>query len=202
MDVCDPETRENYATLTETLMDIDSNFDGDYNSINMLKTKNKKKESEIKQKKKVTFECTDKHSTEETFDYEHEDDLFDEDTFNEDCEDETVSEEEGFIDIHEKEFDYDHKEKFDYDHNEKNKFSKDDYFDSESYKESLNDNFIKTDKKNKNIKEDIYGRMRKPDGTIVVSNLFLILKYTNYNCHVLITGTICLYTSIFKKTTK
>lgn len=178
MDVCDPETRENYATLTETLMDIDSNFDGDYNSINMLKTKNNKKESEIKTKKKVTFECADKHSTEETFDYEHEDDSFDEDTLDEDCEDEIVSEE-GFSDVHEEEFDYDHEEKFDNDHNEKNTFSKDDYSDSESYKKSLIDNYVTTDKKTKNIKEDIYGRMRKPDGTIVVSDIFLVLKYTN-----------------------
>lgn len=169
MDACDPETRDNYATLTETLMDIDSNFDGDYNSINMLKTqntKNKKEESKIKQKKKVTFECDNKHSTEETFDYEHEDDSFDEDTLDEDCEDETMSEEEDFSDVHEEEFDYDHEEKFNNDHNEKNKFSKDDYSDSESYKESFNDNYIKT----KNIKEDIYGRMRKPDGAIVVSD--------------------------------
>lgn len=170
MDVCEPETRENYATLTETLMDIDSNFDGDYNSINMLKTKNKTKKSEIKQKKKVTFECVDQSSNEETFNYEHEDDSFDENTLDESCEDETVSEEEDFSDEHEEEFDYDHEETFDDNHNGKKQFSKKDYSDSESDKEALNDNYVKT----KTIKEDIYGRMRKPDGTIVVSDFFFL----------------------------
>jgi len=173
--VCDSETRKNFATLKESLMDIDSNFDNDYNSVNTLQKKLKTKESEIKSKKKVTFHCADDNSSnEETFDYEYEDgnlaneetiddDLEDgnalnEESLDDECEDENMSDEEHFSNDHEEKFDYDHK---------KEKPSGENGSNSE-LDEDLSEDYYKTNKKPKSLKEDIYGRLRKPDGSIVV----------------------------------
>lgn len=178
-------------------MDIDSNFDDDYNSINALKSKNnkKKKEPVIKLKKKVTFECPDDEnsSNEETFDYEHED-VSDEESLDENLEDENesteeildedenMSDEENGVKDHEEEFDYDHEEEFDYDNQEEFNYDHEEFdydhenekslekncLDSKPDEDSLDNNY-NANKKTKSLKEDIYGRVRKPDGTIVVS---------------------------------
>lgn len=183
LDVCDPETRKNCATLKESLMDIDSNFDDDYNSINALNSKKKKKEPLIKLKKKVTFDCTDDDSCiEGTFDYEHEDvnesdeemmdeefedeNVSDEETLDEECVDESMSDEEHY--------DNDREEEFDYDHEDENNSSEENCSDNEFDKDSLDDNF-NSNKKTKVLKEDIYGRIRKPDGTIVVSFFYFTI---------------------------
>lgn len=183
--MCDRETRQNCATLKESLMDIDSNFDDDYNTVNALKSKKKKKEPEIKSKKKVTFDCIDKNGTdEETFDYEHEDvsdeEMSDEVISNEDHEDENVSDGEAFEEFEdedmydEEHFNSDCEEAFDYDDKDEKLSSEIEYSDSE-----LNKDLVETNennkKKNNILKEDIYGRIRKPDGTIIVS-LFYYLK--------------------------
>lgn len=175
--MCDPETRKNCATLKESLMDIDSNFDEDYNSVNALKKK--KKETKTNPKKKVTFDCADENSSnEETFDYEHDDDnsisddeledevLSDDEILDEECENENMSDEECIGSDHE--FDYDHEEEFEYNH-EKEQSSEDQ--DSE-FDEDISDNSNNIKGKTKNMKEDIYGRIRKPDGTVVVRYLF------------------------------
>lgn len=141
-------------------MDIDSNFDDDYNSINTLEKKNGNKDTEIKPKKKVSFDCADENlSYEDSFD--------DEEALNE-CEDEEHSGSE-----YEEEFNYDHEEEFDYDHDEERNSSEQDCSDNE-FNENLLDN-DNTNKKIKNMKEDIYGRIRKPDGTVVVNYLFLYI---------------------------
>lgn len=191
LDVCDPETRKNCATLKESLMDIDSNFDDDYNSINALKSKKKKKEPSVKLKKKVTFDCADDDSCiEGTFDYEHEDvnesdeelnesdedvNESDEDMSNEEFEDENLSDEECIDESmsDEEHFGSDREEEFDYDHEEKNS-SEEDCSDNEFDEHSIDDNFI-SNKKTKILKEDIYGRIRKPDGTVVVSIFYFTI---------------------------
>ncbi|XP_025414440.1 nucleolar MIF4G domain-containing protein 1 [Sipha flava] len=169
LDVCDPETRQNCATLKESLMDIDSNFDDDYNTVNGLKIKKNKKELKIKSKKKVTFDCVDKNGTdEETFDYEH-DDVSDEEMSDEDVEDENVSDGEAFEECENEDMSdeecNDREESFDYDDNDEKQSSGTEYSDNES------NNLLETNennkKKSKSLKEDIYGRIRKPDGTIV-----------------------------------
>jgi hypothetical protein len=176
--VCDPETRQNCATLKESLMDIDSNFDDDYNTVNGLKIKKNKKELKIKSKKKVTFDCVDKNGTdEETFDYEH-DDVSDEEMSDEDVEDENVSDGEAFEECENEDMSdeecNDREESFDYDDNDEKQSSGTEYSDNES------NNLLETNennkKKSKSLKEDIYGRIRKPDGTIVVSCLFYYLR--------------------------
>jgi len=177
--VCDPETRKNCSSLKESLMDIDSNFDDDYNTVNALKKNIKKKEPEIKSKKKVTFDCSDNSSNEETFNYEHEnvsdkdilDDEFEdeslsgEETLDEDYDNESMSNEEQFDDDDDETFDYNHEEKFEYDNEKEENLS-----DSETDEnvDLLNN---KDDIKTISTKEDIYGRIRKSDGTIVVSHL-------------------------------
>lgn len=205
--MCDPETRKNCATLKESLMDIDSNFDDDYKSINALKIK--KREIEIKSKKKVTFDCADENSPcKKTFDYEHEDiNVSDEESFNEDQEDENISDEEDLDEYededvsHDEHYGNDHEEEFDYDHEEENDSSDEDYSDNELNKNLLNNN-CNMDNKINNMKEDIYGRIRKPDGTIMVKYLFInncLVKLFN----VLIIGTINrLCTSTFKTNKK
>lgn len=179
--MCDPETRKNCATLKESLMDIDSNFDDDYKSINSLNSKKKKKEPEIKPKKKVTFDCA-----EETFDYDHEDEnmsdegsfddddiedenISDEETLDEDRRDENISDEEHFGNNCEAKFDYNHEEDFDYGTEE---ISSNEDCSASELDESLSDNNFDTNTKIKNVKEDIYGRMRNSDGTVIVSNSF------------------------------
>lgn len=185
--MCDPETRKNCATLKESLMDIDSNFDDDYKSINSLNSKKKKKEPEIKPKKKVSFDCAEENlSIEETFDYDHNDEnmsdegsfddvedenISDEETLDEECGDENISDEEHFGNNRKAKFDYDHEEDFDYGTEEIS--SHEDYSASE-IDEGLSDNNFNTNTKIKNVKEDIYGRMRKSDGTVIVSNLINI----------------------------
>lgn len=181
MDVCDPKTRKDCATLKESLMDIDSNFDDDYNTVNDLNSKKKKKEPETKQKKKVTFDCNVKNGTdEETFDYEHED-VSDEEMSDEELEDESVSggededmsDEELVDNDHEETFDYEHEEEFDYDDDDENEkqSSEEECSDDES-NDNLLENNENINSKTKSLKEDIYGRIRKPDGTVVVSSLF------------------------------
>lgn len=169
--MCDPEIRKNCATLKESLMDIDSNFDDDYKSINALNLNNKKKnkDSEIKSQKKVTFDCADENlSAEETFDYDHEDkNMSDEGSF-EDLEDENISDEEYFSDNSKTKFDYDHEEDFDYD-TEEIAFNED--CSNNQLDKDLSDNDCNTKKKIKNTKEDIYGRIINSDSTIV-SNLY------------------------------
>jgi len=176
--VCDPETRKNCSSLKESLMDIDSNFDDDYNTVNDLKKKKEKKQPEIKSKKKVTFEFPDNLSDENTFNYEHDDenvsdeDILDdeledesisgEETLDEECDDESISNEEDFGSDKSDTFDYDHEEEFDYNDNKEETFS-----DSEPDDEDSLDN--NDDTKPISMKEDIYGRIRKPDGTIVAS---------------------------------
>ncbi|KAL4090400.1 hypothetical protein QTP88_025249 [Uroleucon formosanum] len=175
LDVCDPETRKNCSSLKESLMDIDSNFDDDYNTVNALKKNIKKKEPVVKSKKKVTFDCSDNSSNEETFNYEHEnvsdkdilDDEFEEESLSgeesldEDYDNESVSNEEHFgndDDDGDDTCDYNQEEKFDYDYEEEEKLS-----DIETDEDEDNND----DTKIKNMKEDIYGRLRKSDGTIV-----------------------------------
>lgn len=179
LDVCDPETRKNCATLKESLMDVDSNFDDDYNSVNALRKKKKTKEQEIKSKKKVTFDCADDNSSNEyVFDYEYDDDnLSKEENIVDDLENENVSDEETVDDKYEDEnmsdeeyYSNDHEEEFDY-HHENEKSSEEDCSSSE-LNENLLSNDSKTDNMTKNLKEDIYGRLRKPDGTVVVSYSF------------------------------
>lgn len=185
MDVCDPETRKNCATLKESLMDIDSNFDDDYNSINALKSKKKKKEPLVKLKKKVTFNCSDDNSSNEgTFNYDPEnvnesdeemldEEFEDENVSDEECVDESMSDEEHFGDDREEEFDYNYEE-FDSDHVEEENSSEEDCSENEFEEDSLDDN-LNSNKKTKMLKEDIYGRIRKPDGTVVVSFFYFIL---------------------------
>lgn len=129
--------------------------DDDCSSTNA--TKKKKIEPKVKLKKKVTFECTNKNSSEETFDYDHED---------EDLTDEENLSNESFIN--------DREEEFDYSHDDEQNLSDKDYSDSESDKDVLDENGV--NKKNNCLKEDIYGRIRKPDGTIVVN---IILFFNN-----------------------
>lgn len=149
-------------------MDIDSNFDDDYNSIN--DSKRKKKKIEMKSKKKVTFDCADENSPcEENFD----ENISDEEVLDK-CEDEDMSNEEHSGDELEEEFDYDHEEEFDYDDKEERNSSHEDYSDNE-FNLNLLDNNDNTNKKIKNMKEDIYGRIRKPDGTVAVKFLFLFI---------------------------
>lgn len=176
LDVCDPETRKNCATLKESLMDVDSNFDEDYNSVNALKKK--KKETNTKPKKKVTFDCVDDNSiNEETFDYEHDDNddefedenLSDDEILDEECEDENISDEECIGSDHE--FDYDHEEKFEYNDEEVKSLSDQD----SEFDEDVADNDNKIIEKTKSTKEDIYGRLRKPDGSIIVRIIILLL---------------------------
>lgn len=153
-------------------MDIDSNFDEDFNSVNALQKKKRKKDPEIELKKKVTFDCTDDNlSNEETFDYEYEDEettdddlenVSDKKILDDKCEDEYISDEDCYSD--------DGEEESNYDHDEEN-CSKEDCFNSQSNEELLGDNY-KIEIKTENLKEDIYGRLRKPDGSVVVSYLF------------------------------
>lgn len=164
--MCDPETRKNCSSLKESLMDIDSNFDDDYNTVNALKKNVKKKEPEIKSIKKVTFDCSDNSSNEETFNYEHENEsLSGEETLDEDYDTESISNEEHFSDDDDDTFDYNHEEEFDYENEKEEKMS-----DSEADEvEDVLDN--NDDTKTISTKEDIYGRIRKSDGTIVASYL-------------------------------
>lgn len=181
LDVCDPETRKNCSSLKESLMDIDSNFDDDYNTVNDLKKKKEKKEPEIKSKKKVRFELSNDLSNANTFNYEHgnesvsdedilddeledEKSISDEETLDEECDDESMSNEEYFDNDNVDTFDYNHEEEFDYDDDNEETFS-----DSEPNDEDISDN--NNDTKPISMKEDIYGRMRKSDGTIVASYL-------------------------------
>lgn len=186
--MCDPETRKNCATLKESLMDIDSNFEDDYKSVNDLKPKKKKEKPEIKcKKKKVTFDCVDDDNSfnEETFDYEYDDenmseeensddDLIDENMFDEECEEENLTDEECKDKLISDEECEDEnmsiEESFDYDCEQENKSIDKNCSDSE-YDESLMDNGI-NNYKSKYLKEDIYGRIRKPDGSTVVNYLF------------------------------
>lgn len=186
LDVCDPETRKNCATLKESLMDVDSNFEEDYNSINALKRKINKKKPEVQsKKKKVTFDLADDiSSNENAFDYEYDDDASDEvmtddehedenDVFDEEMTDENMSDEEHLDSNNEEEFDYDHEEEFDYEHEEEKESSDESCFDEE-HDESLSDNGNDdTNNKIVKMKEDIYGRIRKSDGTIAVNYLLL-----------------------------
>jgi len=157
-------------------MDIDSNFDDDYNTVNDLKKKKEKKHPEIKSKKKVRFELSDDFSNANTFNYEHDnesvsdeenlddeledDSISGEDTLDEECDDESMSNEEHFDSDNVDTFDYNHEEEFDYDDEKEETFSND---------EDLSDN--NNDTKPINMKEDIYGRIKKSDGTIVASYL-------------------------------
>lgn len=196
LDVCNPETREDYAALKEGLMDIDSNFDDDYNSINALKkksnkkvseTKSKKIENKIKSKKKVTFDCADENSsTENDFDHENMSDeefekenMSDDEIFDEECDDESMFDEdifdeesalngEGFGKNHEEEFDCSHEEEFDYSCDDEKQSSNDDLSDDELNENLLDSDDYNSKKKDINLQEDIYGRIKKPDGTIVV----------------------------------
>lgn len=180
LDVCDPETRKNCSSLKESLMDIDSNFDDDYNTVNDLKKKKEKKQPEIISKKKVRFELSDDLSNANTFNYEHDnesvsdEDILDdeledesisgEETLDEECDDESMPNVEHFDNDNVDTFDYNHEEEFDYDDEKEETFS-----DSEPNDEDLSDN--NNDIKPISMKEDIYGRIRKPDGTIVASYL-------------------------------
>lgn len=166
-------------------MDIDSNFDDDYNTVNALKKNIKKKEPVVKSKKKVTFDCSDNSSNEETFNYEHEN-VFDKDILDDEFEEESLSGEESLDEDYDNESvsneehfgnddddgddtcDYNQEEKFDYDYEEEEKLS-----DIETDEDEDNND----DTKIKNMKEDIYGRLRKSDGTIVASYLELSIPY-------------------------
>ncbi|XP_025190646.1 nucleolar MIF4G domain-containing protein 1 homolog [Melanaphis sacchari] len=179
LDVCDPETRKNCSSLKESLMDIDSNFDDDYNTVNALKNNKEKKQPEIKSKKKVTFESSDNLSNKNTFDYKYENEnLSDEDIVDEEFEDESVSGEETLDEEYDDEsmsdendndnngdtFNYDYEEEFDYNDEKEETFS-----DSESDDENVLEN--NDDKKPISMKEDIYGRIKKSDGTIVEQSI-------------------------------
>jgi len=177
LDVCDPETRKNCSSLKESLMDIDSNFDDDYNTVNAINNNKKKKEPKIKSQKKVTFDCSDDSSKEETFNYKHdsenvsdedilEDDFDDEslsgeETLNEDHDNESMSDEENFDDGDT--FEYSHEEEFDYDDEKEEQFSN---CELDEYEDLSDDN---DDTKTISMKEDIYGRIKKSDGTVVAS---------------------------------
>lgn len=165
-------------------------YSDDCNSINASKIKKKKIEPEVKSKKKVTFECTNKNSfTEETFDFDYED----EDLTDEDCEEENLSTEENCIN--------DHEEEFYYSDDDEQKLSNKDYSDGESGEDLLDENNV--NKKTISMKEDIYGRIRKPDGTIVVSIILFLKNEIVFLYHILITGAIIrLHTSTFKEKTK
>jgi len=176
-------------------MDIDSNFEDDYNTVNALKN-NKKKEPKNISKKKVTFDCSDNSSNEESFNYEHDsedesdedilDDEFEgkslsgEETLDEDNGSENMSNEEHFgNDDDDDTFDYNHEEEFNYDDEKEEKFS--DGEPDEDEDEDLLDN--NDDTKTISTKEDIYGRIRKSDGTIMASYLneiFPINKIISY----------------------
>jgi len=175
--VCDPETRKNCSSLKESLMDIDSNFDDDYNTVNAINNNKKKKESKIKSQKKVTFDCSDNSSNEEAFNYEHDsenesdEDILDdeledeslsgEETLDEDYDDESMSNKKNFV--NDDTFDYNHEEEFEYDDEKEEEFS-------DCKPDEYEDLLVNNDhKKTISTKEDIYGRIKKSDGTIVAS---------------------------------
>ncbi|XP_050425315.1 nucleolar MIF4G domain-containing protein 1 [Adelges cooleyi] len=168
LDVCDPETRKDCATLKESLLDLESNFQEDYNTVNDLKRKKKTAESEVKEKKKkVTFDVDEDSSNEDTFEYEHEDD----DISDNDDDDEDVSDYEihdGF-DLENEEnsdeetYECDREEEFDYSDDD-NGVDDDDGEDNDVNDDKIKNKSTEVDK---NLKEDIYGRIKKPDGTVV-----------------------------------
>ncbi|XP_026814805.1 nucleolar MIF4G domain-containing protein 1 homolog [Rhopalosiphum maidis] len=170
LDVCDPETRKNCSSLKESLLDIDSNFDDDYNTVNDLKKKKENKQPEIKSKKKVTFEFPDNLSDENVSDEDILDDELEdesisgEETLDEECDDESMSYKEEFDSDKSDTFDYDHEEEFDYNDEKEETFSGSEPDDEDS----LDNN---DDTKSISMKEDIYGRIRKPDGTIVEQSI-------------------------------
>ncbi|XP_050548681.1 nucleolar MIF4G domain-containing protein 1 [Daktulosphaira vitifoliae] len=157
LDVCDPETRKNCATLKESLLDIDSNFEDDFNTINSLKRKNTKAQNEENKKsKKVTFDEEINH--EETFEYEYDENKLEEESDLDDMSNDDIS------DLNSENENFSNEEFMN--SNEEENFNSDN---DNNYVNDFKDvnNINKSNKNVYNHKEDIYGRIRNSDGTII-----------------------------------